>query len=595
MSDKEVIPATGSADVKTFKILLDGEEMDAKYQLQRIVVSKEANRIPYAVVTILDGEASERKFEASDSRFFDPGKKLEIQAGYNSEDKTIFKGVVVKQGIRVGKDSSSILRIEAKDEFAGLCIGRKSKYFYDSPDSEIIDKILKEHEKDFKANTGRKYELTKAIEETELEHVEMVQYDCSDWDFIVTRAEMNGMLVLLNDGEFKVAKPKIEGDPKTTLIFGATIFEFESEIDAQSQYGSVETTLWKINDQKEETLTSKEPKLGDQGKISGEDLSKVLGTSVFGMHHTGNFVDKELQSWTDAQLLKSRLARIRGRVKCQGFSDVNIGDVIALEGVGDHYNGSVYTTAIRHVITSENWEVDLQFGLKEDWFSNQQDIMDPPASGMVAGVNGLQIGVVSKIEDDPDSEFRLLVRTPMISEKEDGVWARVALLDAGMKRGTYFRPEVGDEVVLGYLNDDPRDPIVLGSLHSSKNESPIQPTKENDEKGIFSRSEMKFTFDDEKKLITIQTADDANKILLDEENGGIFIEDENGNKIEMTSDGITIESAKDIVLKAGGDINLEGVNISGAANAELKMEGTAGAEVSSNGISVLKGSLVQIN
>jgi uncharacterized protein involved in type VI secretion and phage assembly len=168
-------------------------------------------------------------------------------------------------------------------------------------------------------------------------------------------------------------------------------------------------------------------------------------------------------------------------------------------------------------------------------------------------------------------------------------------LDAGDNRGTFFRPEIGDEVVLGFLNGDPRDPIVLGSLHSSSKPSPIEPSDDNDEKGIITRSEMKLTFDDKDKIIRIQTADDKNIIRIDEKDQGIFIQDEHNNKIEMNSDGITITSASDLVLSATGDVKVEGTNIEGAANAEVKFEGNSGAELSTSGIAVLKGSLVQIN
>ena len=74
------------------------------------------------------------------------------------------------------------------------------------------------------------------------------------------------------------------------------------------------------------------------------------------------------------------------------------------------------------------------------------------------------------------------------------------------------------------------------------------------------------------------------------------MEDENGNVITLSSDGVAIESAKDIVLSAPqGDVSIEGLNVSVAAQAEFKAEGTAGAEVSSSAILTLKGSLVQIN
>ena len=595
MANDEVIPNDQPIDVKTVKILLNGEEMNNVYGIEAVSVFKEVNKIPSAQITIIDGDVSKRKFEASDSGDFDPGTSVEIKAGYGGSVETIFKGVIVRQGVKITKSKNSVLRIEAKDEYAGLCIGRKNAYFYDSLDSDIISEILKTHKDNYQANIDRDYTLTQEIEDTELEHTEMIQYYVSDWDFIVTRAEKNGMLVNVSDGNFKVDKPTLSGDPALTLLFGATMFEFESEIDAYSQYKSIESSSWNMSDQETEVIESVEPNLEDQGKLSGADLSKVFGIDVLGIQRPGSIADQELQQWADARLLKSRLARIRGRVKCQGYSGVVPGDVIEIKGVGDHYNGKVFVSGTRHVITDENWELDIQFGLKEDWFSETEDIVDTPASGLVPAINGLHVGVVTQIEGDPESEFRMLVRAPMISGEDDGVWARVAQLDAGDGRGTYFRPEIGDEVILGFLNCDPRNAVVLGALHSSKLPSPIEPSDDNDQKGIISRNGMQLLFDDKDNIIQLETEEGKNKIHLTEKDGGIFIEDENGNKIEMSSDGILIESAGDINLKASGDINLEGMNIAGAANSEVKFEGTSGAEISTNGVAVIKGSLVQIN
>jgi Rhs element Vgr protein len=379
------------------------------------------------------------------------------------------------------------------------------------------------------------------------------------------------------------------------LTLGTNIFDFEAELDSASQFGMVKSSSWNLSDQEMVETESEEPKFPAQGKLSGEDLSKVFGLDSDNQTHSGNVIDKELQQWSNARMIKTRLAKLKGRVSCQGFSDLAVGDTIELLGFGDHYNGKVFVSGFRHSILGKNWEIDIQFGMCEDWFSNREDIVDSQASGLVPAVNGLQIGVVTQIEKDPDSEFKMLVRSPTISDKDDGIWARVAQLDAGNKRGTYFRPEIGDEVVLGFLNCDPRDPIVLGSLHSSKNPAPFDPKDDNDEKGIVTRSEMKVTFDDKDKIIYIQTADDKNKIRLDEKEKGIFIEDQHGNKIEMTKDGITIESAKDLTLVAKGDVSLEGTNISGAAKSQAKIEGKGGVEMSSSGTAVLKGSLVQIN
>ena len=63
----------------------------------------------------------------------------------------------------------------------------------------------------------------------------------------------------------------------------------------------------------------------------------------------------------------------------------------------------------------------------------------------------------------------------------------------------------------------------------------------------------------------------------------------------MNQDGIKIESIKDIILKAATDIKAEGVNAGIKASAEVKLEGSAGAELKSGGSTTVKGSVVQIN
>ena len=83
----------------------------------------------------------------------------------------------------------------------------------------------------------------------------------------------------------------------------------------------------------------------------------------------------------------------------------------------------------------------------EQWFS----LLDEVVNGRQQ-VHGLQIGVVVKLENDPDGEFRILVKVPVIDNNADGLWTRVASLDAGSNRGAFFMPEIGDEVI-GYSDN----------------------------------------------------------------------------------------------------------------------------------------------
>ena len=110
-----------------------------------------------------------------------------------------------------------------------------------------------------------------------------------------------------------------------------------------------------------------------------------------------------------------------------------------------------------------------------------------------------------------------------------------------------------------------------------------------------------FEFDDEKKIITLETPG-GNKITLSDEDKGIVLEDQNGNKITLNDSGIKIESSKALTLKSSKDTKIEGANIELKAQKEFKASGSSSAEVSGasttikgSANTVIKGGVVQIN
>jgi uncharacterized protein involved in type VI secretion and phage assembly len=265
-----------------------------------------------------------------------------------------------------------------------------------------------------------------------------------------------------------------------------------------------------------------------------------------------------------------------------------------LQGVGNRFNGKIYVTGVRHEIAEGNWLVDAQFGLSPTWFSETYDVSEMPGSGIIPSISGLHIGKVSQLESDPDGEDRILVQIPIINNEEEGIWARVATLDAGENRGSFFRPEIGDEVIIGFINDDPNDAVVLGMLNSSAKPAPIVASDENNEKGFVTRSKMKMIFNDDKISYTLETPK-GKKITVDEDADVIKIEDEHKNTLTLNKDGISMESGKDIKIKAKGDIKMEGTNIGIKASAQFKAEGSSGSELKSGAVTVVKGSQVKIN
>lgn len=570
--------------VPSYRILVDGEELKSKYSVMSINVHRAINKIPVAQLVLLDGDLSKQDFEASSSKVFEPGKEVTIKLGYQQKEKIVFKGLIIKHGIKVKSGQPTVLVIEMKDKAVKMTINRKNKYWEEKPDSDIIEKIIKEN--------GLKAD----VEATSVTHKEMIQYYSTDWDFIVARAEANGLLVFVDDGEVAVKKPEPGKNDLGALSFGGNVYEFEAEMDARDQFTEVVSRAWDYKKQEVVEKKGKAPAFKEQGSLDGKKLSDALGLPEYPLQHTGKLDDTELQAWSDARLMRSRLAKIKGRVKIEGYNIVKPGDTITLEEFSDKFNGTAMVSEIRHQFSSSStWYTDLKFGISQDWITKKYpDVTEAAASGLLPGIRGLHIGIVTKIDSDPDGEDRVKIKIPVISTEDEGSWARIATLDAGEERGSFFRPEVDDEVIVGFLNDDPRSPIILGMLHSSAKKSPVVPAAENNEKGFVTRSKIKLMFDDDKKSVTIETPG-KNMIVISDDEKSITLTDQNKNTIIMDDKGITIESAKDINLTAKGDINAEGVNIANKASAKFAAEGSGGAELTSSANAVIKGAMVQIN
>lgn len=582
MTTERTIPASRATDLPTFTIKSEGNTLSGAYHVLSVIVSKSVNKIPYAQIILLDGDPAGEDFPLSNQEIFIPGKEIEIEAGYHSDTELIFKGIVIKHGIKARKEKPPVLVVDAKDESVKMTIGRKNRYFEDVTDSEVLEEIIEE------------YGLSSDVESTAETHKEMVQFYATDWDFAVTRAEKNGMLVIPDDGEMKIKKPTVETQGALQLVYGATVLDFELEMDARNQFSSVKGKSWDYTNQEITETEAEDPAVSQAGNIEESDLADVIGIAEFELKHSGKVSEQELQAWVDAAALKSSLSKIRGRVKCQGYPGIKPGETLEIQGVGERFYGLMFVSGISHEYSDNQWTTDIHVGLHPDWFSTTENIVDSKAAGLLPGINGLQIGIVTDLESDPDGEHRIKVKLPVINPQEEGVWSRVATLDAGDNRGSFFLPEINDEVVVGFLNDDPRDPIVLGMLNSSAKPAPIIASNDNHEKGFVTRSEMKVVFNDDEVSLTIETPN-GNKMVFSDQDGGILIEDENGNKIELNSDGITMESASEINIKATTDKNIEAVNLNLKASAQLVAEGSAGAELKSGAIAKVQGSLVQIN
>ncbi len=592
-------PMINSSAVVKLSIFSNGTQVNDAINIASISVTNAINKIPYARIELLDGDMPNKDFPISNSDDFKPGKEIKINAGYGDSEDTIFQGIVVKHGIKINGDNNSRLVIECRDKAVAMTIGRQNANYVDKKDSEIISSLISNY-------SG----LSSAVDVTTTQYKELVQYYCSDWDFMLSRAEVNGLLVCVEDAKLSVKAPQMSGSAELKLTYGDDLIELHADIDARTQFAEVNTASWDPGEQAVVEEQVGPQTLNKQGDLTAKDLAGVVDLKSFRLQTPGVIEKTALKDWAAGRQLKAGLARIRGRMKFQGSARAKTGSLIALDGVGDRFNGDVFVSSVNHQITAGKWLSEVDFGMSPDWFAEQRDLVAPPASGFLPGVEGLQIGVVMKLDEDPDGQSRVQVSVPILQAQTEGVWARLANFYASNSFGAFFIPEIGDEVILGYLNNDPSNPVVLGSLYSSKQAPPYELTADNYTKAIVTRSQLKIEFDDEKKITTIVTPG-GNQVILSDDEKSILLQDQNSNKLELSPDGIVLDSPKDIKISAKGkisidamgeiaisskaDVKVEGLNVNHTASVGFVAKGSASAELSASGQTTIKGAMVMIN
>jgi Rhs element Vgr protein len=578
MSDARSLPIAG--EHREFTVKVNGEVLPREHQLLAVTINLVVNRIASARLVYLDGSAAASDFPLSNSELLTPGKTLEILGGSGSQLDSLFKGIVVRQSVKVRASSAPQLVIECRHAALRMHAQRSNGSYFDQSDSDVIETLV-----------GRA-NVSADVASTSLKHKQLVQFQTSDWDFLLARAQANGLLVWPDADKLIVKQPLATAEPRCTLLFGATLLEFDADLDARTQFSAVRSVSWDPAQQSVREVDGVAPALTGPGNLAGDDLAAVAAAEALQLRNT-SIGEAEAQAWANSEWWLSRVNKVSGRGKCEGIGNVKPGDMVNLAGVGARFNGKVFVTGVRQDYdTQQGWKTHLQFGGLSKL--PVEEMSAPAAGGLLARVAGLQVGVVVSNED-PDGEERVRVRQPLVDKDGDGIWARVASLDAGKERGFFFRPEVGDEVVLGFLDEDPRHGVILGMLHSSALPAPMQGADDNHQKGYVSRAGMKLTFDDENKVVVLETPA-GNSVTLSEKDKSIVLACQNGNSISLNADGIAIESAKALTFKAGTEAKMEsGTSFGVKGGTELKLEGSTQAELSSSAVTVVKGGMVQIN
>jgi Rhs element Vgr protein len=591
-------PLKNTGGIVEFALLCDGNALPSSTTIISADVDYRINGIPKATIVLEDGDMPTGKFDLCDGNTLKPGVEIELQVDHSTNLKTIFKGIITRLGVSIIKNGISCTKIECRHKAIALTESRKNANYLNKTDDAIVQSIASNYGVSIKSSMNG------------ITHKELIQYYCTDWDFIMTRAEANGCWLITDQDKLSIEPISSKGKSELSLTWGTDIIEFNATIDAEHQVKNVESRSWDITKQEVISGKSSAQSLQTQGNLSASDLAKVLSIPD-ALLQINSQVDKNaLDSWAKAEQLKNELSRINGSVTCIGNMNVNLGKTVKLDYLGARFNGDALVSGIHHHMESGSWTTTLSFGMKKEWYVEKFNTMAPVASGYNCGITGLLTGVVVQVHDDPEKLNRVKVKIPLMQNEQEGVWARLGTPYASNGVGGLFYPEKDDEVILGFFNGDPSSPVILGSLYSSKNQVPQKLEQKNDIKQLLTREKLSVLFDEKDKIITVATPGER-KITLDDKGKKITLEDSKGNKVELSDSGIKLDSPKDIVvstkgkfnvdakggiiLKSATDLKGEGLNVEFKAKVGLKAQGTATAELSASGQTVVKGAMVMIN
>ena len=173
-----------------------------------------------------------------------------------------------------------------------------------------------------------------------------------------------------------------------------------------------------------------------------------------------------------------------------------------------------------------------------------------PARLTVPAASGFFSALVTD-NNDPINAGRVKVRISLPGRESYEGWARVSTFMAGRNKGSWFMPDVNDEVLVAFGVGTAGGIYVVGGLWSKVNRPPETMNAGNDKKVLCSRNGVTLTLDDQagQESIIMETPG-GQKFTLKDGPGSVEIRDSNGNSVTLEPSGVTVNAAAKVTLNA---------------------------------------------
>lgn len=507
------------------------------------------------------------------------GDPIEVMSGADGSGAVLFKGDITGLEPNFSRGGKASLMIQAYDKSFRLHRGKKSRTFLEQSDKDIISLMLSE--------TG----LTPGTITLPftVNHQFMIQYNQTNMEWLLMRAEQLGCQVFVQDGKLNFLSAETKTGNAAELTWGDTLLSFRPRVTALHQPQDVTVHSWD-QVQKKEIVSKVTPVSGLKSAPTNQP-GGTFAKSAFSDNAPVHIVTMPVQDTNAAKAiatgyisdLDSDFTQAEG--VAFGNAEIVVGAPIIInirEARQSTYSGQYVVSAVRHVYRrTGRWETHFTVSGRRP--SRLSHLLDRGKERDAYGnrFNGVVPAIVTNF-NDPENLGRIKVKYPWLISVDgqpiESDWVRIAAPAAGKNRGFYYIPEIDDEVLIAFEHGDPNRPYMIGTLWNKKDPPPKPTNQVNDgsnitERIIKSRSGHIIVLNDTsgQEQILIRDKSEKNEIVID-----------------TKTNSISITAQQDINISAGGNINIKAKGMINAestmdtkikAGANYSMQATAKAEM----------------
>lgn len=502
-------------------------------------------------------------FKLIDDSPFNVGNKVTIKIGYGSNLHTMVMGRITSFEPSFFSGDTPTLKIRGQDpSYDYIKRASPKKTFVEKTYSDIVRMIAQEAGLQCEVDNTGKFEKNITKNHTQTYYA-----------FLKDIKDKVGFNFYIKEQKLYFVKPVHNKKEIFTLELGKDIVSFNPTMNTAGLLTKVEVRGH--NPQDPNTSFIGEANAGSElaalaNKMGSKDLAKkVMTVDVVNSKEHAVAI-------AEAELAKANDTLFGGKVECIGLPQIRVGVNVKLGKVGKLFSQKYDVTETTHTINERGYITQFSIG-------HNSSILDElgTTNKSVGDLNGVVAGIVTN-NKDPDKLGRLKVKFPWFSDDHETDWVRMTTFMTGGGRGSFFLPEVGDEVLVAFENGNIDRPYVIGALWNGVDKPPeTNSDGKNNIRKIRSRSGHELIFNDEENKENIEIHTKAgHKIFLDDtsDKEKIEIQDKSGNNsilIDSPGNSITISGQKKIDVNSGNnsiviDSDANSITMSGQKKIDIK-------------------------